>query len=205
MLTSDSNQIKERFNVELMLFDAPANHNIAPTQIVPVVINSDVRTLDGFRWGLVPRWAKDLSVGSRMINARAETLNERPSFKPAFAHRRCLIPANGFYEWVKKGDSPGPRLFELPERELLAFAGLWESWQDPQGANIHTCTIITTNANKYVEPVHERMPVILRPEDEELWLSKSAGLDDLLGLLATNQQMKLTATPVAANLTRPIS
>ncbi len=200
MLTSDARAIKDRFAVELMLFDPGPRYNIAPTQQISTIIFDGKRTLDGFRWGLVPRWAKDVSVGSKLINARAETLTERPAFRPALQRRRCLIPADGFYEWLKKSDNPGPRRFELPEKGTFAFAGLWESWFDPSGENLRSCTIITTAANDSVRGVHDRMPAILRPADESYWLDPDSNVADLSELLLPNPSLVLTATPVTTRL-----
>jgi len=200
MLTSDSKIIKERFAADLLLFDSTPRYNIAPTQTVSVIVSEKERSLEGYRWGLVPHWAKDLSVGSKMINARAETLLERPAYKPAFLRRRCLIPANGFYEWLKSGDSPGPRRFELTDRRLFAFAGLWESWTSPDGCELRTCTIITTAANNVVRPVHDRMPAILSEVDEDIWLRPDSKPADLLPLLLTNEDLFLNVTAVTKRL-----
>ncbi len=203
MLTSDSKVIKERFDAELMLFEPSPSRSLAPTQNIPVVIFDKTRILDSYRWGLVPGWAKDLSIGSKMINARSETLLDRPAYKTAFKRRRCLIPADGFYEWVKGIANPGPRLFELPDKELFAFAGLWESWASPQGDDIRTCTIITTAANKYVREVHDRMPAILSRSGENVWLNPASQPDDLLKLLRSSDTIALTATQVSKTLDKP--
>jgi putative SOS response-associated peptidase YedK len=162
------------------------------------------RRLTVYRWGLVPSWAKDLSVGNRMFNARAETLRDKPAFRTALLKRRCLVPADGFYEWEKgkgaganKPSSPArprrqPWIFQSPDGDLLTFAGLWEAWRpreaDSETGELHdwllSCTIITTEANETVAPVHDRMPVVVRPEDRDAWLDPG-GLDesDLHGLL----------------------
>jgi len=162
-------------------------YNIAPTQIIPAVIETDgKRVAAEFRWGLIPSWAKDESIGSKMINARAETLAEKPSFRNAFKSRRCIIPASGFYEWSKKGDQgKQPFYFYLKDKEVFGFAGLFEEWLDKEsGELVETCTIITTEANEVLEPVHDRMPVILKPEDYDQWLDeKEKSTDRLQGLL----------------------
>jgi len=176
-IKASKKQIEEEFkasiNQEPLL---KARYNIAPTQIVAVVVEvRGERRLCGFRWGLIPSWAKDESIGNKLINARAETLAEKPSFKNAFRSRRCLVAASGFYEWQKKGAGPKqPVYFYLPEREVVGFAGLWEEWIDREtGECVESCTIITTEANELVEPVHERMPVILKPENYDEWLDET--------------------------------
>jgi putative SOS response-associated peptidase YedK len=147
-----------------------ARYNIAPTQQVAAVRAGDAgRELALFRWGLVPTWAKDPSVGARMINARSETVAEKPSFRNALRQRRCLIPADGFYEWDRK--TKQPTHFRVQGGALFAFAGLYEEWHSPDGSSLRTCTVLTTEANTLVAPIHERMPVILQTRDDEaMWL-----------------------------------
>ena len=165
-----------------------ARYNIAPSQIIPAVLETDGERMVGeFRWGLVPSWAKDDSIGNKLINARAETLAEKPSFREAYRSRRCIIPASGFYEWAKKGaGAKQPFYFYVKDKEVFGFAGLWEEWTDREtGEVLDTCTIITTEANAVLEPVHDRMPVILKPEDYDLWLDeKKKKTERLNGLLA---------------------
>jgi len=146
------------------------NENVSPGDGVGVVIDGLKRRMDVFRWGLVPSWAKDISIGFRLINARAETLTEKPSFRNAFARRRCLIPAGGFYEWRKEGSLKQPYLFQLENRQAFTFAGLWEYWQDDQGNELYSCTIITTTPNDLLAEYHERMPVVLDAEHCWKWL-----------------------------------
>ena len=146
------------------------NYNVAPGQRIPVIINKqDGKYFDIFQWGLIPFWAKDPKIGYKMINSRAETIAEKPSFKYAFKRRRCLIPANGFYEWRKKDKQPF--YIHLKDRELFTFAGIWENWKSPEGMNIKTCSIITTESNEFMQPIHHRMPVILDREKEFDWIS----------------------------------
>lgn len=145
-------------------------YNIAPTQSVAVIPNKGERTIEMFTWGLIPSWAKDPSIGSRMINARAETLAEKPAFRAAFRKRRCLIVANGFYEWKKEGTGKTPMFIRLASQRPFAFAGLWEYWQPPGAGPVLSCTIITTDANALVSPIHDRMPVILPASAYDLWL-----------------------------------
>jgi putative SOS response-associated peptidase YedK len=148
-------------------------YNIAPSQPV-VTIRQDarepVRNLSTMRWGLVPSWAKDTSMAFKTINARAETVSATASFREPFKAQRCLIPADGFYEWQRNGKTKQPYCFEVIDGELFAFAGLWDRWRNPQGDVIESCTILTTTPNSLLADVHDRMPVILRPDDYDLWL-----------------------------------
>jgi putative SOS response-associated peptidase YedK len=151
--------------------------NIAPSQQVPVIVRtnqaSDAKPM---QWGLVPWWAKDPAIGNRMINARAETLTGKGAFKNLVESRRCLVPADGFYEWRKEAKRKVPMWFHLKSKEPFAFAGLWDIWRKPDGNKLETFTIITTEPNELMRPIHNRMPVILRREDEEQWLDVSGAL-----------------------------
>ncbi len=161
-------------------------YNIAPTQDVITITNDgDSNMVQFMRWGLVPSWAKDVSIGSRMINARAETLAERPSFRVAFRRRRCLVVADSFYEWKRDGRSRTPMRISLESGELFAFAGLWESWKSPEGRRIQSCTIVTTEANEFLKPIHDRMPVILSQDTEPIWLDPDIQDTDILSELLT--------------------
>jgi putative SOS response-associated peptidase YedK len=155
---------------ELPFLDA--SYNIAPTQDVLAVraTTEGKREMACLRWGLIPSWAKDTSISSYTSNARAETLLEKPSFKNSFRSRRCLIPADGFYEWGKVGREKFPYYFRMKEDGPFAFAGLWDRWRDPEGTLIESCTIVTTTPNELLEPLHNRMAVILRPDQFSLWL-----------------------------------
>lgn len=148
-------------------------YNVAPGQAVVAVrqeAERPVRRLAPLRWGLVPAWAKDAAVGYKMINARAESAADRPAFCEAMRRRRCLIPADGFYEWKRAGKEKLPYCFTLADDALFAFAGLWEQWRSPQGQAVESCTILTTAPNELVRDVHDRMPVILAPEAYDVWL-----------------------------------
>lgn len=157
----------------------PARFNIAPTDpVLAVRVNPKTgqRSLDTLRWGLVPHWAKDLSMGARLINARAETLATLPAFRDAFEHRRCLIPAGGFYEWKKDGKTRTPYAVVPTDAPLFAFAGLWENWRDRSTEDapwVRSCTIVTTSANALVAPIHDRMPAILPREAWAQWLGEA--------------------------------
>jgi len=164
-----------RFRFGETALDLNPRYNIAPGQEAPVVVYEAAKTPAMMRWGLVPSWAKDPAIGNKMINARAETITEKPSFKRLIERRRCLVLADGFYEWRKEERRKVPVRFVLKDREPFAFAGLWDRWRNPDGAEMRTFTIITTAANELMRPVHDRMPVILAREAEEPWLDAGSG------------------------------
>jgi putative SOS response-associated peptidase YedK len=177
-LTRREAEIEERFGIEQLLMDRAdfkPRYNIAPTQLVPVIVDQDgQRVLAEMKWGLIPFWAKDIKKTKPIINARSESIAEKPFFKQAANKRRCLIPADGFFEWKKVNKDKIPMFIHMDERELFAFAGLWDEWKSPDGEQIlRTCTIITTEANGKITPLHDRMPVIVRPEHEARWLDPS--------------------------------
>jgi putative SOS response-associated peptidase YedK len=159
-----------RFGLDETAFAPPPRFNLAPGQEAPIVVNEGKKILRKMQWGLVPSWAKDPSIGSRMINARAETLLEKPSFRRLIGKKRCLVLADGFYEWKKIHQGKVPMRFVLKNGEPFAFAGLWDVWSKPDGSKIQSFTIITTAANSLLKTVHERMPVILKDVDEDKWL-----------------------------------
>ena len=197
-LYSSFNAIKEYADILNEIGDLDKNFNVAPGQIIPIVIKEHgKKILEPVKWGLVPFWAKDPKIGYRMINTRAKTIAEKPSFKAAFKYRRCLIPANGFYEWKKPEKQP--YYIHLPDRELFTFAGIWEEWHHPDGTQLRTCSIITTSASKMMQNIHERMPVILNKENEEKWLTHS-DQKELQSLLKTcNNVMQMYPVSRAVN------
>lgn len=173
VLMTPGKSLAERFGLE-EIPDLQPHYNIAPTQMV-VVIRLDRDTLQRrlvqMKWGLIPFWAKDASIGNRLINARGESAAEKPAFRAAFKTRRCLVPTDGFYEWKKQeGTRKQPYLVRNADGSPFAFAGLWERWTGPEGEIIESCTILTTDANDLTRPIHDRMPVILHPKDYDLWL-----------------------------------
>ncbi|MDQ3749902.1 MAG: SOS response-associated peptidase [Acidobacteriota bacterium] len=182
-------------------------YNIAPMQIVPVVRDSvSERIISELKWGLVPSWAKDSEMGNRMINARAETLTEKPSFREAFRKRRCLIPTSGFYEWKKTGSgAKQPFYFYLKEKDIFGFAGLWEEWLDKEsGELLETFTIITTEANDVLKPVHDRMPVIIKAENYDEWLDpKVKDNEQFEKLLAPYPANEMDSHPVSKAVNSP--
>lgn len=179
-LITDARALVDFFQVRTTL-DLEPRYNIAPSQDVPVVRRpGSERELATLRWGLIPHWAKNDKIGYRMINARAETLAEKPSFRSAFRHRRCLIPATGFYEWKPADGGKQPYNIRIGDGKLFAFAGLWESWKGGDNKSVESCTIIVTNANEVIRPLHDRMPVILHPGDYEDWLDPELHDPDML-------------------------
>lgn len=205
-LTTPPEEIARLFDLEAVPALAP-RYNIAPTQGVATV---QARAAGGRefrqrRWGLVPHWAKDVRIGARLINARSETLAEKPSFREAFRHRRCLVPADGFYEWAGTGRGPRqPHHIRRPDRGLFAIAGLHERWRDENGDWLETCTLVTVAANARLAPVHHRMPAILSPEQWDSWLdpevSDAARLLPMLGPCADSD---LEFMPVTLRVNRP--
>jgi putative SOS response-associated peptidase YedK len=165
--------IEEHFDSASGEEDWSPRYNIAPTQPVPVIRQNPKeprRELSLMRWGLIPSWAKDSSISAQMINARSETAATKPAFRDPLTSRRCLVPADGFYEWVRTGKAKQPYCFEVNDGELFAFAGLWDRWKDPNGQWIKSCSILTTTPNAVTSPVHDRMPVIIDRADYDLWL-----------------------------------
>jgi putative SOS response-associated peptidase YedK len=165
--------IEEHFGCDSDAPDWAPRYNIAPTQPVPAIRQhpkEPVRELSKMKWGLIPSWAKDSSAAASMINARSETASTKPAFRDALKSRRCLIPADGFYEWMRTGKTKQPYCFEVNEGELFAFAGIWDRWKDPSGQWVKSCSILTTTPNALTSSVHDRMPVILDPDNYELWL-----------------------------------
>jgi putative SOS response-associated peptidase YedK len=165
--------IEEHFDAADWQDDWSPRYNIAPTQRVPVIRQhpeEPIRQISTMRWGLVPHWAKDASGGAGTINARSETAAEKPAFRDPMRYRRCLIPADAFYEWKRNGASKQPYCFEVNDGEMFALAGLWDGWKNAEGQWIKTCTILTTTPNAVTSTVHDRMPVILHPDNYDLWL-----------------------------------
>jgi putative SOS response-associated peptidase YedK len=165
--------LEEHFNSDSGEDDWTPRYNIAPTQPVPVIRQSPkepTRELSLMRWGLIPSWAKDQSAAARMINARSESASTMPAFRDALKSRRCLIPADGFYEWMRTGKVKQPYCFEVNQGGLFAFAGLWDHWRDATGKTLETCAILTTTPNAVTSAVHDRMPVILDSDSYDLWL-----------------------------------
>jgi putative SOS response-associated peptidase YedK len=195
--------LAEQFEIEDSPSSISPSYNIAPTQQVATVLaENGKRKLEMLHWGLIPSWAKDPEVGNRMINARAETVAEKPSYRKAFRERRCLILADGFYEWQKTDNGKQPFYIRMEDESPFALAGLWESWRN--GREIRSCTIITTAPNELAAPIHNRMPVILDPEDYEMWLDPDFDeRDPLTSLLKPYPADVMEAYPVSRRVNKP--
>ncbi len=179
-LIADIGELARRFEFDGDRVDPGPRYNIAPTQMVLAIVGGEIRRGGLMRWGLIPHWAKSASIGSRMINARAETVAEKPSFRTALRRRRCLVLADGFYEWRRTHAGKRPMRITMATGEPFAFAGLWDTWRDPQDETVTSCTIITTMANDLLRPIHDRMPVILQRDQEDLWLDRDVREPDVL-------------------------
>ncbi|MCB4756560.1 MAG: SOS response-associated peptidase [Elusimicrobia bacterium] len=171
----------KRFEIEPPPFDLPPAYNIAPTDAAAVVVqNEEKRRLELMMFGLIPHWAKDQKIALQCLNARAETVNQRPAFRDPFHNKRCLVVCDGFYEWWREGKNRVPYRAVMKDREPYALAGLWDQWKSPQGRDVRSFSIITTESNDVIRPIHNRMPVILRREDEPLWLAPTVDDDKTL-------------------------
>lgn len=202
-LTIDINRVAQRFGVAPSLQVSP-RYNVAPTQDVVTIMRNGTAHLDLLRWGLIPSWAKDASGGARMINARAETLAEKPSFKRLLHARRCLVVADGFYEWKQEHGGKTPMYITLKDQEPFVFAGLWDAWKSPEGQQMRTCTIITTEPNELMATIHNRMPAILPQQAIEEWLDPAQRDDQaLLSLLKPYPTNEMAARPVSRKVNNP--
>ena len=194
-------ELKGYFPIDKATCEVTANYNVAPSQeILAIVRHGGENWLERFHWGLVPFWAKDISIGNKMINARSETITQKPSFRNAFKKRRCLILADGFYEWKGEKGRKQPVFITLPDKTPFAFAGLWETWNNKgaQEAIYKSCTIITTSASKSIRDIHHRMPAILKPEIYETWLDPAnQDPDKLERILKDRIYMEFVSYPVS--------
>ena len=205
-LTADPNDLRETFPWVNIPEGFGARYNIAPSQPVAVIPNDGKNQLDFFVWGLIPSWAKDPAIGNRMINARAETLSEKPSFRTAFRRRRCLIPASGFFEWKQEPGrkSKTPMYIRLKSGKPFALAGLWERWDAPDGSTVFSCAIVTTQPNELMQVIHNRMPVILPSQAFSLWLDTAEPLlPKLTELLQPYPAHEMIAYPVSNVVNHP--
>jgi putative SOS response-associated peptidase YedK len=203
-LASPTERLAEEFGFDGTSVELAPNYNVAPTQGVAAVLEEGgQRRLEVLRWGLIPPWADDPGIGSRMINARSETAPGKPSFRRAFRERRCLIPADGFYEWQRTNGAKQPYYIHMEDGRPFAFAGLWESWSKGGEGEVRTCTILTTEANALVGEIHDRMPVILAADAYDVWLDPASERDELTGLLAPYPGDEMEAYPVSRFVNSP--
>lgn len=201
-LTKDREEIEERFEIQIDPTMFIKTYNAAPCQILPVISNEKPEQASFYRWGLIPHWAKDKRIGNKLINARAETIQEKPSFRDAVRKRRCLVISDGFYEWKRSGTKKRPYRITLKDEILFAFAGLWEEWRGPDGSVIKSFTIITVPPNQLVQSIHNRMPAILPPEGEKLWISHGP-VNELFKLLKPYSSYELNLYPVSTRVNSP--
>ena len=194
-LFADFQEIIDRFDIEAAIQEElyTPSYNVAPSHSVLSVINDGrVNRLGFLKWGLIPSWAKDEKIGFNLINARGETIMEKPSFREAYKKRRCLVIADGFYEWKRHEDkTKTPMRIKLKSEGLFAMAGLWERWKSPNGQIVYSCTVITTEPNELMSTIHDRMPVIFKPEDEKIWLDHT---------ISDSKQLNKLLRPLPADL-----
>lgn len=196
-------ELRERFRAEPPRIDFRPIYNGAPGRDMPVITSETPAQISLFRWGLVPSWAKDPKIGNRLINARAETIGEKPSFRHAFRKNRCLVLADGFFEWDKKGEVKTPYYIYLKGHKPFAFAGLCEYWKDGAGQELETFAIVTTSANKLIGQIHDRMPVILKEDSEKEWLDPEADVEKLKKILMPFPEREMEDYPISALVNNP--
>lgn len=194
----------KRFKVEhLTPVDLKESYNIAPSQEILIVNKELKRQLITARWGFIPSWSKDPAMGNCVINARAETITEKPTFRHAFRKTRCLIIADGFYEWKKNGSKKSPMYIQTVSHKAFAFAGIYNIWTSPENQIIYTCAILTIQANEFIKPFHDRMPVILPKGDEDIWLNIKTDEEDLRSLLVPYDPDEMEGWEVTSAVNRP--
>ena len=204
-LTKNEKELEKRFNAtfyseELERYNPLPNYNVAPTHMMPVITNEDPSHINIFKWGLIPFWAKDPKIGSSMINARIETIKEKDTYKNTLQNRRCLVALDGFYEWKTEGKNKFPFRIQTTDQEIFSCAGMWESWKDQQGLLIHSFTIITMTANRFVSNIHDRMPAILLPENEKYWLDHEVNLSNIEEILIPYPSENMKMFPVSQSI-----
>lgn len=200
-LYTDLDQIMDHYEIYLQNnIDFQPRYNIAPSQQVLTIINDGSKNIAGYlRWGLIPSWAKDEKNSAKMINARSETVMEKPSFRNLIHRKRCIIPTDGFYEWKQSELGKQPMRIVMNDQSIFSMAGLYDTWTAPDGQKISTCTILTTKSNPLMESIHHRMPVILRKEDEALWLNRRHNnISDILSLFSPYNHLDMRAYPVSS-------
>ncbi|MFO1464332.1 MAG: SOS response-associated peptidase [bacterium] len=198
------NKLLLRYSIADSGFHFLPRYNIAPTQEVPIVVHEEKgNKLKSMKWGLVPHWAKDKRIGNSLINARAETIVEKPAFRSSFQKRRCLVPADAFYEWEKVGKQKVPLRILPKEKGIFSIAGIWDRWETPEKKDLLSFSIITTSPNDMMKPIHNRMPVILGLEDEDTWLNPESSKEHLLSLLKPCPEDYLEYYEVSRNLNNP--
>jgi putative SOS response-associated peptidase YedK len=201
-IAKERDEIEDRFEIHIDPAMFTKNYNAAPSQILPIITNEEQEQASFHKWGLIPHWAKDETIGNKLINARGETIAEKPSFRDAAEKRRCLVVSDGFYEWQRSGGEKQPYRITLADESLFTFAGLWESWKAEDGRDVRTFTIITTEPNELMKPIHNRMPVMLTPDNERVWISDES-LEDVMHLLKPYDEKEMNAYPVTKKVNSP--
>jgi putative SOS response-associated peptidase YedK len=206
-LSKQQKELEQRFQAEFYQEDIERynplpSYNIAPTHLHPVITNEDSSHFQLFKWGLIPYWAKEAAIGSKMINARVETLLEKPAFKNAINQRRCLIPFDGFYEWKKQTPYKIPYRITLKDQSAFAVAGIWEQWKSPKGELVNSFSVITRPPNELMKTIHDRMPAILLPEQEKHWIDKNLSAKDALSLLIPYPADRMHAYTVSSRINK---
>lgn len=198
-------EIQEAFDIQQVRWEPEPSYNVAPTHDVAAVVHREEgNSLEKMRWGLIPFWAKDPKIGSRMINARSETLSEKPSFKRPFKSQRCLVIADGFFEWAKTDQGKTPMFIRLKSQGLLGFAGLYDHWVSPQGEAVTSCTIVTTHSNDFMQTIHNRMPLILSKPQQAIWLDPATpDIDEWLSALTPYPSQEMEAYEVSRRVNSP--
>lgn len=203
-LSVDPAELSEAFGAYEFPTQFAPRYNIAPSQPILAVPNDTKNKADFFAWGLIPKWAKDPSIGNKLINARGETVAEKPSFRGSFKYKRCLIPADGFYEWKSSDGKKTPYFIHMKDNKPFAFAGLWDEWNSPDGGALRTAVIITVEPNELMSALHDRMPAILNPDDYALWLNAAPQTpENLISLLKPFPADKMSAHPVSTLVNKP--
>ena len=204
-LTLDPGELQALLELGPFVHVVQPRYNIAPSQPVPIVKDFQTRAVELYRWGLVPFWSKDPTIGNRMINARAETVSEKPAYRAAYKYRRCLILADGFFEWLndKKAGVKVPYYFKMLDDSPFTFAGLYEHWEPPEGGELHTCTILTCEPNELVADVHNRMPVILNEQTRWQWIAPDTPNSALLDSLVPYPAQEMKSYPVSRSVNSP--
>jgi putative SOS response-associated peptidase YedK len=204
-ITIPIEELAEELEIPIPDFALPPRYNAAPGQFLPVITSDNPDSIQLFKWGLVPFWAKDPSIGNKMINARGETLSEKPAFRNLLRKKRCLVLADGFFEWKPEGKQKQPFHIFFRGKKLLTFAGLWDSWTDPEGKELQTFTIITVPPNPFMENIHNRMPAILTGENRKKWLREGLSTEELLSMLQPLQGDFLESSEVSKKVNSPVN
>ncbi len=206
IFTEEPRKLYKRYDIEAskkIQLEIKTMYNIAPGFLVPVITGNSPNAIEIMKWGLIPHWAKDPKIGYKLINARAETVAQKPGFRASFRNKRCLVPATGFYEWQPTKAGKVPHLIQMKSREIFSFAGIFDVWKDVEGKEFKTFSIITTSPNELMQPIHNRMPVILKKKQEELWLEKEAPEESLIKLLKPFPENKMEAFIVSTRVNSP--